>query len=91
MTRLIRLTARSRAYQYLWKMEEGFLQVQRALTKIQRTSGSNARGLAQFGSLIAEARAATMSYLLEVIGQSETEEAGRLFSARRERERKKDF
>jgi hypothetical protein len=87
MARSNRLQSRFHLYQHLWELDTGFSQVGGALKQIQKNAGFDPRQLAQFSALIAEARAATLSYLLESIGESESREAGRLFRSRRKRER----
>jgi hypothetical protein len=69
-------------------MDAGFSQVRGALNRIQGNPSFDARELGRFSALIAEARAATLSYLLDVIGESESKEAGSLFKTRIGRERK---
>jgi hypothetical protein len=53
-------------------------------------AGFDAEELRSYSALAAEARAATLSYLLEVLGESESKEAGRLFRSRRRREARLD-
>jgi hypothetical protein len=90
MARLIRPRPDSRLYQHLWELDAGFSQVRSALNGIQRNPGFDARELARFSALVAEARAASLSYLLDIIGESESKEAGSLFKIRRGRERMAD-
>jgi hypothetical protein len=52
--------------------------------------GFHADELARYSALTAEARAAKLSYLLEIIAESESKEAGRLFRIRRRREARQD-
>jgi hypothetical protein len=51
-------------------MDAGFSQVRSALNRIRRNPGFDDRELARFSALIAEARAATLSYLLDIIAES---------------------
>ena len=69
-------------YQHLWEIDAGFSQVREAMREVQRIAGFDNRELSRFAALIAEARAATLSYLLETIADLESKQAGRLFSAR---------
>jgi hypothetical protein len=62
--------------------------VREAMREVQRIAGFNNRELPRFGALIAEARAATLSYLLETIADLESKQAGRLFRARQALERR---
>jgi hypothetical protein len=52
--------------------------------------GFHASELARYSALAEEARAATLSYLLEIVGEAESKEAGRLFRSRRRRETRQD-
>jgi hypothetical protein len=69
-------------YQHLWEINAGFSQVREGMRGVQRIAGFDARELSRFSTLIAEARAATLSYLLETIADLESKQAARLFSAR---------
>jgi hypothetical protein len=80
----------SLVYQQLWELNEGFAQVHRVLKKMQSIPGFNSGELARYGTLTAEARTATLSYLLEILGGWESDEAGRLFSSRQRRKTRPD-
>jgi hypothetical protein len=69
-------------YQHLWEIDAGFSQVREGMREVQRIAGFDSRELSRFSALIAEARAATLSYLLETLADLESKQAGRLFSAR---------
>ena len=90
MARWIQSRSSLRLYQHLWELDAGFSQVRGALNRMRRNADLDARELARFRELIAEARAATLSYLLETLGESETKQAGRLFRSRQAREREQD-
>jgi hypothetical protein len=60
-------------YRHLWEIDA---------SEVQRIAGFDSRELPRFAALIAEARASTLSYLLETIAGLESKQAGRLFSAR---------
>jgi hypothetical protein len=77
-------------YEHLLAINVGFEQVRRALTALGRRRGFDDRVLARYGELSEEARAATTSYLLEIIESAETKEAGRLSGRRLRRERKEE-
>jgi len=79
-----------RIYHQLQELDEGFAQVNRALNRMRAIRGFHASELARYSALTAEARAATLSYLLEIIGEAESKEAGRLFRSRRRREARLD-
>ena len=75
-------------YRQLLELNVGFDQAQRALNELQRARLFKRSELERFTSLAAEARAAAVSYLVEVIETVETEQAGRLFRLRSSRERR---
>ena len=62
----------------------------RVLNRMRAIRSFHADELARYSTLAAEARAATLSYLLEIIAESEAKEAGRLFRTRRRREARQD-
>ena len=82
----IRSLRAAQLYQQLWELDEGFAQVNRALNRMRSIRLFHTDELARCSALAAEARAATLSYLLEILGESESQEAGRLFRSRRRRE-----
>ena len=79
---------RAEVYRDLWELDEGFAQVHRVLRRMRSIRGFPTDELARYSALTEEARAATLSYLLEIVGESETRKAGRLFSSRQARERR---
>ena len=80
----------SQVYQQLWELDEGFAQVHRVLNKMRLIPGIHPTEIAGYSALAAEARAAIFSYLLEIVGEAESEEAGRLLRSRRRREGRSD-
>ena len=80
----------SQVYQQLWELEEGFARVHRVLNKMRSIPGFHPPEIARYSALAAEARAATLSYLLEIVGEAESKEAGRLFRSRRRLEARQD-
>jgi hypothetical protein len=77
-------------YKHLLDINAGFDQVVRALAALRKNDAFLARELDRFSALAKEARAATNSYLIGVMEQAETDEAGRRFGKRRERELRED-
>jgi len=77
-------------YKHLLDINAGFDQVIHALAALRKNDAFLARELDRFGALAKEARAATNSYLIGVIEQAETDEAGRRFGKRRDREQKEE-
>jgi hypothetical protein len=77
-------------YHQLRDLDEGFAQVNRALNRMRSFRGFHIAELARYSALAAEARAATFSYLLEIIGEAESKEPGRLFRSRRQREARQE-
>jgi len=77
-------------YHQLQELDEGFAQVNRALNRMRSIRGFHTAELSRYNELAAEARAAALSYLLEIIGEAESKEAGRLFCSRRRRETRQD-
>ena len=78
----------SEVYRELWELDEGFAQVHRVLNRMRAIRGFHADELTRYSALAGEARAATLSYLLETIADLESKQAGRLFSARQALERR---
>jgi len=75
-------------YRHLLDLNTGFDQVVRSLAALQKHDAFLAKELDYYAALAKEARAATMSYLLNAMEGAETDEAGRRFGKRRERELK---
>ena len=73
-------------YKHLLDINAGFDQVVRALAALRKDDAFMAKELDRFSALAKEARAATNSYLIGAIERAETDEAGRRFGRRRERE-----
>jgi hypothetical protein len=77
-------------YRMLGELEGGFAQVRSALLDLSSSHlfpGSELSALARF---VEESRATLSSYLLGVLEDVETREAGRLFRKRTKEERKND-
>jgi hypothetical protein len=77
-------------YKHLLDINAGFDQVIRGLAAMRKHHDFRARELDRYSALAKETRAATNSYIIEVIEGAETAEAGRRFGKRRERERQED-
>jgi hypothetical protein len=77
-------------YQRLLDLNAGFDQVVRSLAALRKHDGFLAKELDHYAALAKEARAATMSYLLNAMESAETDEAGRRFGRRREREQREE-
>jgi hypothetical protein len=77
-------------YKHLFDTNAGFDQVVRGLAALRKNEAFLAQELDHFSVLAKETRAATNSYLIGVIEQAETDEAGRPFGRRREREQRED-
>lgn len=75
-------------YKHLLEINAGFDQVLRGLAAISKDDTFLARELDRYSALAKETRAATNSYLTGVIESAESEEAGRRFGKRREREQR---
>jgi hypothetical protein len=73
-------------YKQLLDINSGFDQVIRGLAAIRKNDAFLARELDRFSAFAKEARAATNSYLIGAIEKAETDEAGRRFGKRRDRE-----
>ena len=81
---------RLRVYERLAGIEAGFEQAIGALHAFRKHSGFARSEIKHLDELTAEARAATLSYLINVIENAETDEAGRLQGRRLKRERRDD-
>ena len=77
-------------YKHLFEINAGFDQVIRGLAAFRKNDAFLARELDRFSELAKEARAATNSYLIGVMEHAETDEAGRRFGKRREREQREE-
>jgi hypothetical protein len=73
-------------YKHLLDINAGFDQVVRALAALRKSDAFPAKELDRYSALVKETRAATNSYVLGVMDPAETDEAGRRFGKRRERE-----
>ena len=73
-------------YKHLLAVNAGFDQVIRGLAALRKHESFRRRELDHYSVLSKEARAATNSYLTGVLERNETDEAGRRFGKRRERE-----
>ena len=78
------------AYLQLFRINRGFGAVLRGLAVLRDHGGFHASELRHFRALAEEARASTNSYLAAVIESAETDEAGRLFRKRTQREKAED-
>ncbi len=70
-------------------MNQGFEEVRRSLQALSRYAVLQPQEIQRFERLVAEARAATNSFLLATLGTLESTEAGRLFARRIAQERRK--
>jgi hypothetical protein len=77
-------------YKHLLDVNAGFDQVVRGLAALRKSDAFLAKELDRFSILTKEARAATNSYLIGVMEKAETDEAGRRFGKRREREQREE-
>jgi hypothetical protein len=73
-------------YRHLLDINTGFDQVVRGLAALRKNAAFLAKELNRFSGLAKETRAATNSYLIGVMEKVETDEAGRRFGKRRQRE-----
>jgi hypothetical protein len=73
-------------YKHLHDVNVGFNQIIHALAALRKDDAFLAKELDRFSALVKETRAATNSYLIGVIERAETDEAGRRFGKRRDRE-----
>jgi len=78
---------RRQVYEHLAEVEAGFEQVARTLRAFRKSGGFVRSEIERLSELAAEARAATLSYLTNIIETLETEEAGRLQARRLKRDR----
>ena len=79
-----------KVYQQLSQMNDGYEQVRKNLKALAKHPALEAREVRRFLDLAAESCAATNSYVLEALGDHETNTAGRLFVRRKARERTED-
>jgi hypothetical protein len=77
-------------YRQLFRINRGFDAVLRALSVLRDHRGFHRSELRHFRKLAREAQASTNSYLTAVIESQETDEAGRLFRTRIQREKAED-
>ncbi len=77
-------------YKHLLDINSGFDQVLRGLAAIGKLDSFHGRELRRYTALAKEARAATNCYLTGVLERSETDEAGRRFAKRLDREQKEE-
>ena len=78
-------------YKHLLDINAGFEQAIRGLAALRKDDAFQAPELDRFSALAKEARAATNSYLIGVMEHAETDEAGRRFGKRREREQREEL
>jgi hypothetical protein len=69
---------RRHVYEQVMVVQTGFEQAVAGLTELRKCRGFEKSEIDRFSNLAAEARAATLSYLTNVIEAVETEEAARL-------------
>ena len=77
-------------YRRLAEFEAAFAQLRITLYDLEASHLFERAAVARFARLIDEARAAASSYLLEVLEEVETREAGRMFRKRMREERKQE-
>jgi hypothetical protein len=77
-------------YEQLMAIETGFEQAARGLGALRKSAGFDESEIERLRDLIAETRAATLSYLTNVIETAETDEAARLQGRRVKRERREE-
>jgi len=77
-------------YEHLLAINAGFDQVIRGLAALRKHDSFLGREFDRCSELTKETRAATNSYLVGVLEQGETSEAGRRFRKRRVRERQEE-
>jgi hypothetical protein len=68
MAQSIRSSRSRQIYRQLWEPDEGFAQVNRTLNEMRSVRGFHTAELARYSALAAEARAATLAFVLEVLG-----------------------
>jgi hypothetical protein len=73
-------------YKHLLDINAGFDQAIRGLAALRKNDAFLAKELDRFSALAKEARAATNSYLIAMMAEAETRDAGRRFGKRRDRE-----
>jgi hypothetical protein len=73
-------------YQHLLEINAGFDQVVRGLEALRKNAAFLPKKLDRYSALVNETRASANLYLLGIVEQAETKEAGRRFGKRRERE-----
>ena len=73
-------------YKCLLDINAGFDQVVQGLAALRKNHAFLPKELDRYSALVKENRAATNSYLIGVMEQAETDEAGRRFGKRRDRE-----
>ena len=78
------------SYENLWRMNQGYDEVLKSLRVLRKHPAVDSQEVRRFEELAAEARAATNSYLLDMLGTMETEAAGHWFRKRLARERKEE-
>jgi hypothetical protein len=81
---------RRQVYEQLAAVEAGFEQAARALRVFRKSGGFERSEIERLSEMTAESRAATLSYLTNIIETLETAEAGRLQGRRLKRERVED-
>ena len=81
----------SDVYLQLWRINRSLERVEQSLDILRRHPAFRRREIDRFRSMAHEVRAATCSYLAEMIGIAETDQAGRQFAKRLARERKDDL
>lgn len=77
-------------YQHLMDINAGFDQVIRGLAAIRKLESFHGQELDRYTALAKETRAATNSYLIGVLERAETDEAGRRFGKRLDREQREE-
>jgi hypothetical protein len=77
-------------YNWLRQINVGFEEVLSWLTALRKHSAFHRRELDRFSALAKETRASLNSYLAAVIEISETADAGRRYTKRRQREKRED-
>ena len=78
-------------YNHILGINVSFDRVVRSLVALRKHDAYHRRELGCFSALAKETRAATNSYLAGVMEQVETDEAGRRFGKRRDREQREEF
>jgi hypothetical protein len=79
-----------KVYEHLLVVNAGFDQVLRGLAGLRNHRSFHGTELDRFKALSKEARAATNSYVAGVLEQNETDEAGRRFGRRWERQQREE-